>query len=187
MTFNLITEGLAMQAASLGKGRKESKPEAAMADSPGEQGAIDSGQEATGGAVSSGTESAATQGNGITGADTSPSSASASAADHGQKDSAATQTNQGMPDERSRTGSSPALLRTHTEKKPESQPLDYVTPIWEQLAAIGEAAPAGAWDNVPVDLSTRADYHEPIANVCPSCGRKHTGRFQLCLSCSQKE
>jgi hypothetical protein len=90
MNFNLITEGLAMQAMSIGKGPKEF---------------------------------AATQGNGITGADTSPSSASASAADH-------------------------------TENKPASQPLDY---------------------------------HEPIANVCPSCGRKHFGRFQLCLSCSQKD
>ena len=31
------------------------------------------------------------------------------------------------------------------------------TPIWEQLAAIGESAPPGAWDSVPTDLSTRID------------------------------
>lgn len=31
------------------------------------------------------------------------------------------------------------------------------------------------------------DYRPPIEKVCPSCGRKHTRAFQLCLSCSQKE
>ena len=30
-------------------------------------------------------------------------------------------------------------------------------PIWEQLASLGRAAPAGTWDNVPTDLSTRID------------------------------
>ena len=30
-------------------------------------------------------------------------------------------------------------------------------PIWEQLAAIGESAPSGAWDSVPADLSARID------------------------------
>jgi hypothetical protein len=32
-----------------------------------------------------------------------------------------------------------------------------VTPIWEQLAAIGKQAPEGAWDSVPDDLSMRID------------------------------
>lgn len=32
-----------------------------------------------------------------------------------------------------------------------------VIPIWEQLAAIGESAPEGTWDNVPSDLSVRID------------------------------
>ena len=31
------------------------------------------------------------------------------------------------------------------------------TPIWEQLAAIGESAPKGTWDVVPNDLSMRID------------------------------
>lgn len=31
------------------------------------------------------------------------------------------------------------------------------TPIWEQLAAIGESAPKGTWDVVPDDLSMRID------------------------------
>ena len=31
------------------------------------------------------------------------------------------------------------------------------TPIWDQLSAIGEAAPIGTWDAVPTDLSTRID------------------------------
>ena len=30
-------------------------------------------------------------------------------------------------------------------------------PIWEQLAVLGESAPAGTWDRVPADLSTRID------------------------------
>lgn len=30
-------------------------------------------------------------------------------------------------------------------------------PIWDQLSAIGEAAPDGTWDAVPTDLSTRID------------------------------
>lgn len=30
-------------------------------------------------------------------------------------------------------------------------------PIWEQLAALGESAPAGTWDRVPADLSKRID------------------------------
>ncbi len=30
-------------------------------------------------------------------------------------------------------------------------------PIWEELAAIGQAAPAGTWEAVPSDLSTRID------------------------------
>jgi hypothetical protein len=30
-------------------------------------------------------------------------------------------------------------------------------PIWEQLAALGESAPAGTWDHVPADLSERID------------------------------
>lgn len=30
-------------------------------------------------------------------------------------------------------------------------------------------------------------YRPPLEKVCPSCGRKHTRAFQLCLSCSQKE
>jgi len=30
-------------------------------------------------------------------------------------------------------------------------------PIWEQLASLGESAPAGTWDAVPTDLSTRID------------------------------
>ncbi len=32
-----------------------------------------------------------------------------------------------------------------------------VTPIWEQLAEIGESAPKGTWDAVPGDLSMRID------------------------------
>ena len=47
------------------------------------------------------------------------------------------------------------------EKKPDTQPLDYARLV--------------------------TDYSEPIANVCTVCGRKHWGRFQLCLSCSQME
>ena len=35
--------------------------------------------------------------------------------------------------------------------------LENVQPIWEQLAALGESAPEGTWDNVPTDLSTRID------------------------------
>lgn len=31
------------------------------------------------------------------------------------------------------------------------------TPIWEELSAIGEAAPPGTWDNVPANLSTLID------------------------------
>jgi hypothetical protein len=31
------------------------------------------------------------------------------------------------------------------------------TPIWEQLAKIGESAPNGTWDNIPSDLSTSID------------------------------
>lgn len=31
------------------------------------------------------------------------------------------------------------------------------TPIWDQLAAIGESAPEGTWDGVPNDLSMRID------------------------------
>ncbi len=31
------------------------------------------------------------------------------------------------------------------------------TPIWEQLATIGESAPEGTWDDVPNDLSMRID------------------------------
>ena len=31
------------------------------------------------------------------------------------------------------------------------------TPIWDQLSAIGEAAPEGTWDAIPSDLSTRID------------------------------
>ena len=31
------------------------------------------------------------------------------------------------------------------------------TPIWDQLSAIGEAAPEGTWDTIPSDLSTRID------------------------------
>lgn len=31
------------------------------------------------------------------------------------------------------------------------------TPIWDQLSAIGEAAPDGTWDAIPSDLSTRID------------------------------
>ena len=31
------------------------------------------------------------------------------------------------------------------------------TPIWEQLAVLGESAPAGTWDHVPADLSKRID------------------------------
>lgn len=34
---------------------------------------------------------------------------------------------------------------------------DAATPIWEQLSAIGRAAPASAWDAVPTDLSARID------------------------------
>ena len=30
-------------------------------------------------------------------------------------------------------------------------------PIWEQLAVLGESAPAGTWDHVPADLSKRID------------------------------
>lgn len=29
-----------------------------------------------------------------------------------------------------------------------------LTPIWDELSAIGEAAPTGTWDAVPTDLST---------------------------------
>ena len=29
--------------------------------------------------------------------------------------------------------------------------------IWEQLVLLGESAPAGTWDHVPTDLSTRID------------------------------
>ena len=32
---------------------------------------------------------------------------------------------------------------------------EMAVPIWEQLAAIGESAPPGAWDSVPTDLSMR--------------------------------
>lgn len=35
--------------------------------------------------------------------------------------------------------------------------IENVPPIWEQLTALGEAAPEGTWDNVPTDLSTRID------------------------------
>jgi hypothetical protein len=31
------------------------------------------------------------------------------------------------------------------------------TPIWEQLAVLGESAPEGTWDKVPADLSKRID------------------------------
>jgi len=34
---------------------------------------------------------------------------------------------------------------------------DSAPPIWDQLAAIGRSAPAGAWDVVPSDLSVRID------------------------------
>jgi len=34
---------------------------------------------------------------------------------------------------------------------------EMAVPIWEQLAAIGESAPLGAWDSVPTDLSKRID------------------------------
>lgn len=34
---------------------------------------------------------------------------------------------------------------------------DTAAPIWEQLVAIGESAPNGAWDSVPADLSMRID------------------------------
>lgn len=30
-------------------------------------------------------------------------------------------------------------------------------PIWEVIAEIGSRAPAGTWDNLPTDLSTRVD------------------------------
>ena len=32
-----------------------------------------------------------------------------------------------------------------------------LTPIWDELSAIGEAAPPGTWDNVPANLSTLID------------------------------
>ena len=35
--------------------------------------------------------------------------------------------------------------------------VENVPPIWEQLTALGESAPKGAWDNVPTDLSIRID------------------------------
>ena len=35
--------------------------------------------------------------------------------------------------------------------------VENVQPIWEQMAALGESAPEGTWDNVPTDLSTRID------------------------------
>jgi hypothetical protein len=34
---------------------------------------------------------------------------------------------------------------------------EMAVPIWEQLAAIGESVPPGAWDSVPADLSKRID------------------------------
>ena len=35
--------------------------------------------------------------------------------------------------------------------------VENVPPIWEQLTALGEAAPKGTWDNVPTDFSMRID------------------------------
>ena len=34
---------------------------------------------------------------------------------------------------------------------------DTAVPIWEQLSSIGRSAPAGAWDAIPSDLSSRID------------------------------
>lgn len=33
-----------------------------------------------------------------------------------------------------------------------------LTPIWDELSAIGEAAPPGTWDNVPTNLSTMTEW-----------------------------
>lgn len=30
-------------------------------------------------------------------------------------------------------------------------------------------------------------YRAPIENVCPSCGAKHTGFFQECVSCANQQ
>lgn len=35
--------------------------------------------------------------------------------------------------------------------------VENVPPICEQLVSLGESAPAGTWDHVPTDLSTRID------------------------------
>ena len=32
-------------------------------------------------------------------------------------------------------------------------------PIWERLASIGAAAPAGAWERLPTDLSANVDHY----------------------------
>lgn len=29
------------------------------------------------------------------------------------------------------------------------------------------------------------EYRPPVDRICPSCGKKHTGRFQLCSACQE--
>lgn len=54
-----------------------------------------------------------------------------------------------------------------------------LTPIWDELSAIGEAAPTGTWDAVPENLSTLIDNAYDAYAECIQSDRQKTREINV--------